>query len=915
MKRTFPLFFLLMAFLAPQGGNAVTIQVDSIKHVACNGQPTGAIYISVVTDTFYSVTWINVLPSQIDGINVINLYAGTYEVRAHAFDGTQHILFITIEEPPLLYINRLELYPPDCRGNSGFISVQAVGGVPGYQYDWGNGNHGSSQIVPFPGANYLLVVTDANGCEAIDALGAFPDYPFFRLDSTFLRKINCYNRQLWIVEDDPSLRSSEDFDPLSYHWTASAGGNILSNPDSSAILVDAAGRYTIVVTDEANGCTGSSLAIITVDTLPPSADAGPDKFLNCSTSIDTLIGLIQGPPDVGLYGYWEGPHILESISSTKVIIEGSGVYTLIAVNQENGCVGTDTAQVFSQHTTPSISTVGGIIGCLSDTTTITAVFDTLNTRFDGWFVSDTLFSMEQTLKLTEPITFLLEVTDTLTGCTGSSNAFVYVDTFPPTLEFYNDFLFCDSPLVQIRIDEQFNFPGDSIYYAFAWSGPQGFTSDAAQPWVKAAGTYTLLLTYLSTGCTNTLMVEVVSDDAEPPILLLQNATLHLNENGIAVLESAMVDAGSSDECGSIVEWTLEPAMFDCTALGENTVSITAYDQNGNSSTGTVLVFVLDTLSPTLSCPENLVRGFCDAQVFFVEPVGEDNCQTTIAQLNGLPSGAQFPVGTTEQRFVAVDGDGNSATCVFSVNVLPPLADVNISLTMPGCFNSCDGLIVSETIGGTPPFQYLWNTADTTSFLTNVCAGDYTLTVSDSMGCTSIWNTTLTEPDILWLELDSILHDYDNQGIGAIAVTAIGGTPPYSFSWAYYDVFYSNSEDLDSLFEGLYSCQLTDANNCLFWLMDIEIDNLVSTHEASLWNDLRLFPNPSIGWTQIQLPAGLSDQTLIQVSDGTGQLINSQIIPIGTQNCSLDLTRFPAGLYQVQVISSGQRARIPLVKVR
>jgi len=915
MKQTLFKLFLIMAFFAPYRANAVTIQIDSIKHVACYGQQTGAIYISVLTDTFYSVTWINVLPSQIDGINVVGLLAGTYEVRAHAFDGTNDILFITIKEPPLLLVNRLELHPPDCRGNNGFIAVEALGGVPGYQYDWGNGNHGTTQIVPFPGANYFLTVTDANGCEAIDAVGTFPDYPFFRLDSTFLRQINCYNREIWIKEDEPVLLNSKNSAPLSYHWTASAGGNILSNPDSSAILVDAAGRYTIVVTDEANGCTGSSLAIITVDTLLPSADAGPDKFLNCSTTNDTLIGFIQGPPNVDFYGYWEGPNILEVITNTKVIIEGPGSYTLIAVNPANGCMASDTALVFSLHTTPAISTMGGVIGCLSDTTTITAVFDTLNTRFDGWFVADTLFSTEQTLQLTEPITFLLEVTDTLTGCTGSSYAFVYADTFPPVLEFYNDFLFCDSPLVQIRIDEQFAFPGDSIYYAFAWSGPQGFTSSAAQPWVKAAGTYTLIITDLSSGCTNTLAVEVASDDAEPPILVLQNATLHLNENGVAVLESTAVDAGSSDACGSIVDWTLEPASFDCTTLGENTVSITVYDQNGNSSTGTAIVMVLDTLSPTLSCPANMVRGYCDAQVFFMAPVGEDNCQTTISQLNGLPSGAQFPIGTTQQRFVAVDGDGNSATCVFKVEVLPPLADVYFSLTMPTCSGSCDGLIATQTNGGTPPFQYLWNTADTTSFLTNVCAWDYTITITDSMGCSSIWNTTLTQPDVLWLIVDTVIHDHNNQGLGAIDVTAIGGTPPYSFYWAFYDVSFSNSEDLDSLFTGVYSCEVIDANDCHFWLKDIEVDNLVPTQEASLWSDLRLYPNPSTGWVQIQLPTRSSGQTLIQVFDATGQRISSQIFPAGTQYCSLDLTRHPAGLYQVKVELSGQMATIPLVKTK
>lgn len=918
MKQTLPLFFLLLAFLAPQQANAVTIQVDSIKHVGCHGQHTGAIYITVVSDTFYSVTWINVFPSHIDGINAVDLSAGTYEVRANAYDGTQAIKFITIEQPPLLYIDVLEQYPPDCRGNDGFISVHAVGGVPGYTYDWGNGDYGTTQIVPFPGAYFPLSITDGNGCVTTMDFSVVPEFPFFRLDSNTLRQINCYSRVLWLLEDEPSLvtPANSDLYPISYYWTASNGGNILSNPDSSAILVDAAGRYTIVVTDEANGCTNEALAIVTVDTLAPLADAGPNKVLLCINSTDTLFGFFGETPNVNTYSYWEGPNILHYLADTAIVIGGPGAYTLTSVNTGNGCRTTDTTLVFSQNQVPTISTEGGIIGCLSDTTTITAIFDTLNTHFDGWFVDDTLFSTAHTLVVTAPITFLLAVTDNLTGCKNSTDAFVYVDTFPPYMQFYSNLLRCDSPLVQIHIDEYYTAPADSLYYAFSWVGPQGFTSSAAQPWVKAAGTYSLLLTYLPNGCTNSLAVVVHSDDAEPPLLALQNATIYLDENGIAVLQTSDVDAGSMDVCGSIIEWSRDPGEFDCAYLGENTVTITAYDQDGNSATGTVQVAVLDTISPSLICPDNIVRGSCDAQVFFDLPNGLDNCLTTgsleAEQFGGLPAGAQFPIGITEQWFVVQDGSGNSAICSFMVTVLPPVADVNFSLTMPSCSASCNGKIAIETNGGTPPFQYLWNTGATDTLLTDVCAGNYVVTVEDSLGCPSTWNTILMEPSVLTLNVDMVTNDHNNQGLGAIAVTASGGTPPYQFDWNFSGVHFSNSEDLDSLFEGTYACQLLDANNCLVWAGDIVVGNLVATQAAWWKQDIRLSPNPTTGWTQALLPASLSGQTLIRVFNGTGQVLSIVPIQMGELVWMFDMTNLPSGFYWVQVESKGQLATLPLV---
>jgi hypothetical protein len=919
MKQILFLLILFLAMLAPQRSNAVTIQVDSLVHERCYGELNGAIYITVLTDTFYSVTWINVAWHQLSGIDAIGLGAGTYEVRAHAADGTSQTLFITIAEPPPLVIEVLEQYPPDCRGQDGFITVQATGGTPGsagYAYDWGNGNHGTSQVIPFPGDSYDLFVTDDNGCVSSIYLNALPEYYYFRMDSNALRQINCYNRTLWIKEDEPNRPISEGLKryPLSYHWMASNGGHILTDPDSAAILVDAAGRYRIQVTNEANGCVTEALAIVTVDTLAPFADAGANQVLPCVNSTDTLFGIIGGPIDVVTNGYWEGSCVISNLPDAAVLIGGPGTYILKAFNTDNGCTATDTTEVISSHNNPTVSTTGGIIGCLSEITTLTAVFDTVNTRFDGWFLADTLYSTAVTLVLTEPITLLVEVTDTLTGCTGSTYANVFVDTLPPYLEFTSDSLFCATPLVQILLDDNFAAPADSILYGFFWTGPRGFASNLAQPWVAAAGTYTLELTYLPSGCKNTLAVELLSDDLEPPILNLKNATIYLDEPGLAVLLPEQIDAGSTDACGSILAWSMDPVILDCAYLGEHSVILTASDQNGNSATGTVLVTVLDTISPKISCPDNLVRGYCDSLVIFNMPVGMDNCQTTVTQESGLPSGTPFPVGATEQTFVAKDGSGNSAHCSFTVTVLPPVEEVTFLPTSPSCVGVCDGQLLLETVGGTPPFQYLWNTGDTNNMLINTCAGNHELTLTDQMGCTSSWVSTLSEPLPLILLVDTIRNDQNTQGVGAIDITPGGGTAPYQFEWLLNGAFFSNAADLNGLFAGTYTCNLQDANQCTLVVRNLVVDNLVETKEHGWSKTLRLFPNPTTGLAQFQLPDGLTHPPTVRVIDGTGRILQATIAPKEPSIWALDLSNLPQGLYQVQVIIEGQIATLPLLKI-
>lgn len=921
------LLFLGLGFLQPL--KAVTIQVDSVWHVRCAGEPTGAIYITILTDTTYFVEWLNVPWFNLDGIDAINLYANTYRVRVVASDGTEAVLDIVVEQPPHLAFDLVEQYPPDCRGNDGLAVVHATGGTPdpaspwGYTYEWETGNTDRSQAIPFPGHYYELTVTDKNGCSIAQSFGGFPEYPFYPLDSNVAATLTCFNRTMWLGADTiPSKEiKSSGLEPFTYHWSASNGGSIISNPDTSYIHVDAAGTYHITVTNEANGCTFESFKTVLVDTIPPLAEAGVDKFLTCNTSTDTLFTIVAGPPDpdVFVYGYWEGPFVLEYLGDLGIVIGGPGNYALTAVNTTNGCSATDTVHVIALNNSPSLTTEGGIIGCLSDSTTITAVFDSLNTRFEGWFFNDTLLSTEQSLTLTDPATLSLQVVDTVTGCVGRAVGVVYVDTFPPYLEFDTDSLFCASPNARIRIAEDYYYPEDSIYFSFAWTGPLGFQSTNHQPWVQVAGTYQLTLTYLPSGCTSLFMVEVPSDDDQAPTLLVQDAVIYLDTNGVAVLLPEQIDAGSTDGCGSITEWSLEADAFNCTNLGENAVTVTAYDQNGNSTTATVQVTVLDTLAPTLFCPDNMVRGHCDAQVIFGTPLGFDNCLPAggleAEQFGGLPPGATFPAGITTQRFRVQDGSGNSTTCSFTITILPPVDDVVFTTMQPACAGDCNGEAQVTVAGGAPPFVFLWNSGDTTDMITGLCAGMYTITVVDNMGCSDTWTTLLAEPIALGVVVDTVVHDIDSLGMGTIAITLNGGTPPYRFEWLSGDIPFANTEDVDSLYAGTYSCNILDANNCLIRLEGIVVDNTVETQEAWWAMPLRLYPNPTSGWTRVQLTEGVPGTVQLRVFDPGGRQVLSLLVPEGTRSWPLNLSALPAGSYLLQIQIGAERSMLFLEKLR
>ncbi len=128
-----------------------------------------------------------------------------------------------------------------------------------------------------------------------------------------------------------------------------------------------------------------------------------------------------------------------------------------------------------------------------------------------------------------------------------------------------------------------------------------------------------------------------------------------------------------------------------------------------------------------------------------------------------------------------------------------------------CFSDCDGTATAEP-AGVPPFTYLWDDpgAQTTATAVGLCAGTYTVQVSDSEGCDEEGTITLTEPDELTMGVD--LTDVSCAGAsdGAIEVTAGGGVPPYTYDIGAGPVGISIFNDIGI---GDYAVTLTDANGC------------------------------------------------------------------------------------------------------
>ena len=94
----------------------------------------------------------------------------------------------------------------------------------------------------------------------------------------------------------------------------------------------------------------------------------------------------------------------------------------------------------------------------------------------------------------------------------------------------------------------------------------------------------------------TAVVTVV--DTTSPTVVAQAYTLTLGSDGTGTLTTANVDNGSSDNC--TLTLSLSQTAFNCSHLGENTVTLTGTDQSNNTTYATAVVTVVDTTAPSFT---------------------------------------------------------------------------------------------------------------------------------------------------------------------------------------------------------------------------------------------------------------------------------------------------------------------------
>ncbi|RMB58043.1 PKD domain-containing protein [Dokdonia sinensis] len=341
-------------------------------------------------------------------------------------------------------------------------------------------------------------------------------------------------------------------------------------------------------------------------------------------------------------------------------------------------------------------------------------------------------------------------------------------------------------------------------------------------------------------CTTTV---TVLDNELPVATCVSPFILNLDANGQVSISVTDIDNGSTDNCG-IDTMMVDVMDFDCTNLGDNTVTLTVIDVAGNVATCSTVVTVQDIEGVTVSSgPVDIFTGTgagdsdCGAIVNYgpitIESfVISDNCgdasSTTVSFTNGLGSGAFFPVGTSVEEYTLIDSNGNETQYTFDIIITDTAAPV---INCPG------EIIVSEDENG----EYV--------------IADYSNTVIDN--CSSGSDLVVIQDPV------------------AGTVVGIGAT--------------------------MISLMATDnagnMSNCNFNLI---VDSTLGVGEESFRESIiTLYPNPVENVLHIKTEALTMDE--VTIYDLRGRVISHQS-SLESNLIDIDVTNIKTGVYLVRITS-------------
>jgi hypothetical protein len=819
-----------------QNTNGPVLTLSNQTNVSCYGGNNGALDILLNGGvTPYSYLWSNGAVSQ----DLSNIPAGDYTVTITDANGCIAGQQFTVIQPDSIQISS-NVISANCGQSSGSISLTSIGGTAPYSYNWSSGGVASS-INNLLAGLYTVTVSDARLCTATIAIpvGDNPG-PSLVLDSII--NSTCYNQPLGKI----LLTTINGSGPFTYLWN-----NGVITEDNLNIV---AGNYSVTVTD-IHGCTTNNSYIISQS----SQILASFNVTNANCNLSNGSAIITASGGVGSYTYlWSNGTNGNAISNQTL-----GNYSVV-ITDANNCSVVDSVNIFNSgqevvslvtqvnptcnngnngqltvtvsgglgpyqlqwsngsnaYTNSNLSagnyilTVTDITGCPSQTSYTLTEPTPLNISFtsidehcnqsDGTISATATgsngaytylwsngSSSSQIANLSSG-NYTLTVTDNL-GCVGASSYSVSNIASPIISQSQITNANCFNSSTGI-VD--INVQGGVSPYSYQWSN-----SSTNEDLINvSAGVYVVTVTDIY-GCTVRKTYSISQPDSIGIVPTVDNAGCGNNNGEISV----SVNGGTPPY---LYSWSNGGSHDTLTNLYAGIYSVIVSDFN---NCNTQQFFAVGNINSAIITVDSLTNVNCYNQsngsiypsLSQGEPPYSYEWSTGATSLNLLNA----PAG----QYVLTITDHNGCVSILIDTITQPDSIQILSfVNNPKC-NLSNGDISIIPSGGTLPYTYLWNTGQSSSTISGINSGMYTVTVTDSHGCANSGSSSLVNsgsPAIALNIVDSV--SCNGLSDGNIDVSVNGGVSPYIYQWVGTG---QNTEDLQNVSAGGYSLIVTDDLGC------------------------------------------------------------------------------------------------------
>ncbi|MBE2246411.1 MAG: SprB repeat-containing protein, partial [Candidatus Competibacteraceae bacterium] len=701
-------------------------------------------------------------------------------VRLYNFDS----LSVTVTPNPASF----------CSPGSVLLSSTVVGGDTPYQYTWRDPSSSiistSSTATATTGGTHLLEVRDRfyapGSCPAVfvpvSVSAVAPPTIDAGLDQT-------------LCPESPSAFLTANYsNATGVIWTGGAGTYNPSNTSPVIIYTPTAGEIasgsvtlTATVTGYGAGCSVADDQV-TITFPPPIIVTMLNDTVLCFGDMGTLTPVVTNGTGSLTYAWNTG--------ATSATLNASAGNYCVNVTDDLGCVGSSCANIIA----PSALT---LIMSSTDVSSDLALDGTATGTPGGGTAPYTyLWNNGQTTQTATGLgygIYTVTVTDA-NGCTISSSVVV---NKPSCIAFQASVTTSDvtcfgagDGTASVNI-----LGGGSGNYSYSWSPPIVSVSSSVSG--LDAGAYLVTVTDNIFGCLEVVSFVILEPTALTNTMNSTNVTTIGGNDGTATANPLGGTPGYS------YLWSTGATTQGITGLVAGTYTVTIIDLNFCS--------LIDSVKINQPPCDNLMITSTTTSVSCNG--GTDGSATAFVLFGNAPFAYLWNTGATTQGISGVAAgtytvtitDDLNCTAFLNINIIEPsILSAAAAPTNPQCFDTFDGTIELNVVGGTYPYSYQWSNGIMVEDLYNLGAGTFTVTVSDAKGCFTNAQATLTAP--LPIDANALVTNITcfNGSDGEIDLTVSGGVLPYFYNWN----TGATTEDIVGIDAGTYTVTVTDGNGCV-----------------------------------------------------------------------------------------------------